>query len=89
MRGIEVAARLCPCGLGRVAPLVNCRGRDVQALREFFHRDEAWMPQCGSIEAVVRYNLVPKLTLSAGPSVNFANRRYMQTFFGIDALQSQ
>ena len=43
----------------------------------------------GSIEAVARYSPLTKLTLSAGPSVTFGNRRYMQTFFGIDALQSQ
>jgi outer membrane protein len=42
-----------------------------------------------TLEAVARYNPLQRLTLTAGPGVTFANRTYMQTFFGIDALQSQ
>jgi len=42
-----------------------------------------------SLEAVARYNPTPRLSLTAGPTVTFGNQTYMQTFFGIDALQSQ
>jgi len=42
-----------------------------------------------SLEAVARYSPTPRLSLTAGPEVTLANRTYMQTFFGIDALQSQ
>jgi outer membrane protein len=31
----------------------------------------------------------PRLRISAGPNMTWANGEYMQTFFGIDALQSQ
>jgi len=42
-----------------------------------------------SLEAVARYSPTPQLSLTAGPTVTFGNQTYMQTFFGIDALQSQ
>jgi outer membrane protein len=42
-----------------------------------------------SLEATARYSPLPRLTLTAGPGVTFGNQRYMQTFFGIDALQAQ
>jgi outer membrane protein len=41
-----------------------------------------------SLEATARYSPLARLTLTAGPGVTFANQRYMQTFFGIDALQA-
>ena len=43
----------------------------------------------GSIEAIARYSPLARLTLTAGPGVTFGNQRYMQTFFGINALQSE
>ena len=51
------------------------------------HRNHEGMQ--GSLEAVAKYSPCARLTLSAGPGVAFANRRYMQTFFGIDAIQSE
>jgi len=42
-----------------------------------------------SLEAVARYSATPRLSLTAGPTATFGNHTYMQTFFGIDALQSQ
>lgn len=41
-----------------------------------------------TLKAIARYSPLPRLTLTGGPEVTFANQRYMQTFFGIDALQS-
>jgi MipA family protein len=41
-----------------------------------------------TLEAIARYSPLARLTLTAGPSVTFANQRYMQTFFGIDANQA-
>ena len=42
----------------------------------------------GSVEAVARFKPLERLTITTGPAVTFANRRHMQTFFGVDAVQS-
>jgi outer membrane protein len=41
-----------------------------------------------SLELEGRYRLTPNLTLSAGPGLVWADKKYSQTFFGIDAAQS-
>jgi MipA family protein len=41
-----------------------------------------------SLEMLGRYHPIAALTLSAGPEVIFGDRKYRQTFFGIDAAQS-
>jgi outer membrane protein len=41
-----------------------------------------------SLELEGKYNVTPSLTLSAGPGLVWADKKYTQTFFGIDAAQS-
>jgi MipA family protein len=41
-----------------------------------------------SVELEGRYRLTPELMLSAGPGLTWADRKYTQTFFGIDSAQS-
>jgi outer membrane protein len=41
-----------------------------------------------SLEFEARYELLPGLSVSAGPGLTWADRKYTQTFFGIDAAQS-
>ena len=41
-----------------------------------------------SVELEGRYRLTPELTLTGGPGLTWADRKYTQTFFGIDAAQS-
>jgi outer membrane protein len=41
-----------------------------------------------SVELDARYALTPALMLSAGPAFTWADRKHMQTFFGVDAAQS-
>lgn len=41
-----------------------------------------------SLSAEANYHATPRLTLSIGPEITFANNQYEMTFFGIDAAQS-
>lgn len=43
----------------------------------------------GTFEAVARYSPFDRLNLTAGPGVVFGNQRYVQTFFGVTAVQAQ
>jgi outer membrane protein len=61
-------------------------GGSAQYDLEDHHNHEGLL---ASLEAIARYSPLARLTLTAGPGVTFANQRYMQTFFGIDALQAQ
>lgn len=41
-----------------------------------------------SLDLEANYEVTPKLTLLAGPGVTWADKKYSQTFFGIDTAQS-
>jgi outer membrane protein len=41
-----------------------------------------------NLELVGKYQLTDQLSLSAGPGLAWANKRYTQTFFGVDATQA-
>ncbi len=58
---------------------------DVRYDLENHHNHEGMI---ASLKATARYRPLPRLTMTAGPEVTFGNQEYMQTFFGIDALQS-
>ncbi len=42
-----------------------------------------------TLGAEAKYRPTPRLTLSIGPEVTFANSQYAMTFFGVDAAQSE